>query len=410
MRGVENTTAGERPDYHPAVNWRLAFHFLLQTTGLTPEDVANKVTRARDQANPAKYSAYKDFYKVLLEAEKPHWEGYLRERVRARGWDGEAMLTQLRKLPRSTPQAHRWFLLKIQLNGPMTKSRIAKAVKGVEAETCFVCRAAEDTISHLTECEGILEAYTRVQRGTGLPAAPGGMRTLMLQEDMDGGTRSALIAFYAAAWKTRHTCRRLEKTTTPDELADIIKTCLECPWLTYCTPTTTRKERRRGNLRPPKEVSTKCAVYRSDGASRRNGRGGSLAGMGAAYWAPGARGKGPPTERAREYLGKGVSNNVAEYKGLVESMTRAPRQPQEKEVVFEVDSMLLANHVGHTWACRHPTLAPLYEKCCELGDTLTENGVKWEIRHIYREYNQAADALSNEAIDEPEPRWTTAGW
>ena len=127
--------------------------------------------------------------------------------------------------------------------------------------------------SHLTECEGILEAYTRVQRGTGLPAVPGGMRTLMLQEDMDGGTRSALIAFYAAAWKTRHTCRRLEKTTTPDERADIIKTCLECPWLTYCTPTTTQKERRRGNLRPPKEVSTKCAVYRSDGASRRNGRG-----------------------------------------------------------------------------------------------------------------------------------------
>ena len=167
MRGVENTTAGDRPDYHPAVNWRLAFHFLLQTTGLTPEDVANKVTRARDQENPAKYSAYKDFYKVLLEAERPHWEGYLRERVRARGWDGETMLTQLRKLPRSTPQAHRWFLLKIQLNGPMTKSRIAKAVKGVEAETCFVCRAAEDTVSHLTECEGILEAYTRVQRGTG---------------------------------------------------------------------------------------------------------------------------------------------------------------------------------------------------------------------------------------------------
>ena len=39
---------------------------------------------------------------------------------------------------------------------------------------------------------------------------------------------------------------------------------------------------------------------------------------------------------------------------------------------------------------------------CELGDTLTENEVKWEISHIYREYNQAADALSNEAIDEKE--------
>ena len=91
-------------------------------------------------------------------------------------------------------------------------------------------------------------------------------------------------------------------------------------------------------------------------------------------------------------------------------MTRATRRHHAKEVVFEVDSMLLANHVGHTWACRHPTLAPLYDKCCELGDTLNENGVKWEIRHIYREYSQAADALSNEAIDEPERRWTTTGW
>ena len=89
-----------------------------------------------------------------------------------------------------------------------------------------------------------------------------------------------------------------------------------------------------------------------------------MAGMGSAFWAPGKRGKGPPTERAREYLGKGVSNNVAEYKGLVESMTRATRRLHEKEVVFEVDSMLLANHVGHTWTCRHPTLALLYEKCC----------------------------------------------
>ena len=55
--------------------------------------------------------------------------------------------------------------------------------------------------------------------------------------------------------------------------------------------------------------------------------GGSLAGMGAAYWVPGKQEKGPPTERAREYLGTGVSNNVAEYNGLVESMTRATRRP-----------------------------------------------------------------------------------
>ena len=32
----------------------------------------------------------------------------------------------------------------------------------------------------------------------------------------------------------------------------------------------------------------------------------------------------------------------------------------------------------------------------------------WSIRHIYREFNQAADSLSNEAIDVGS--WESAGW
>ena len=104
------------------------------------------------------------------------------------------------------------------------------------------------------------------------------------------------------------------------------------------------------------------------------------------------------------------ATNVAEYRGLQESMRRAARRPQDKVVVFEVDSMLLAKQMRHIWACRNASISPLYDDCCELGDQLTEMGVRWTIRHIYREYNQAADSLSNEAIDEPERRWTTTGW
>ena len=105
--------------------------------------------------------------------------------------------------------------------------------------------------------------------------------------------------------------------------------------------------------------------------------------MGAAYWPPGSLGKGPPAQKAREYLGIGVSNNVAEYRGLHEGMRRASRRPQDKEVVFEVDSMLLAKQMRHVWACRHDSISPIYEECCELGDKLTEMGVRWTIRHIY---------------------------
>merc|ERR1712139_76481 len=83
----------------------------------------------------------------------------------------------------------------------------------------------------------------------------------------------------------------------------------------------------------------------------------SVAGAGAAYWAPGSRGLGAPLEKARRYLGRGVSNNIAEYSGLLECMKRAARKGDE-EVVFEVDSMLLARQIGHEWACRSPTLLP----------------------------------------------------
>ena len=46
----------------------------------------------------------------------------------------------------------------------------------------------------------------------------------------------------------------------------------------------------------------------------------------------------------------------------------------------------------------------------EMGEVLETAGISWTIRHIYREYNQAADTLSNEAIDLPEQWWATEGW
>ena len=54
------------------------------------------------------------------------------------------------------------------------------------------------------------------------------------------------------------------------------------------------------------------AGERNSSISRQNGWGNmSVAGAGAAYWAPGSRGLGAPLEKARRYLGTGVSNNIA---------------------------------------------------------------------------------------------------
>ena len=86
-----------------------------------------------------------------------------------------------------------------------------------------------------------------------------------------------------------------------------------------------------------------AAVYRSDGASRREaGAGAGEASFGTAFWSPHAT--GPPSASYREPIGQ-ASNNVAEYRGLLEGMRRAERRG-EREVVFEVDSNIVASQVA----------------------------------------------------------------
>ena len=92
----------------------------------------------------------------------------------AKGRNGETLEKQLRKLPRTIPQCHLWFLLKIQFNAPITKARIVKAVRGAEAETCPLCRQETETIQHLAKCPVVQDAYARLQRGVRLAAGAGG--------------------------------------------------------------------------------------------------------------------------------------------------------------------------------------------------------------------------------------------
>ena len=126
------------------------------------------------------------------------------------GWRDTAAGAQAS--PSLNATGHRWFLLKIHLKAPMTLARIAKARADVEAEPCHLCGGQTDAVEHVTTCELVCGAYDIVARSARLPANPGGMRTLMLQERMDGGTLAGIVAFYAAIWTTRRTCRRLGRT------------------------------------------------------------------------------------------------------------------------------------------------------------------------------------------------------
>ena len=80
--------------------------------------------------------------------------------------------------------------------------------------------------------------------------------------------------------------------------------------------------------------------------------------------------------------------------------------------VFEVDSMLVARQMVdiHPWTCRSAGLADLHKQCVHVAEFLTQHNITWNVRHNYREYNQVADSLANQAIDEPDTNVPSDLW
>ena len=80
-------------------------------------------------------------------------------------------------------------------------------------------------------------------------------------------------------------------------------------------------------------------------------------------------------------------------------MERAVRKG-DPLVYFEVDSDLVAKQMNFRSGCKNSSLKGLFADCCAYGKQLTDMGVEWKVRHIYREFNQTADSLANAAIDD----------
>lgn len=171
------------------------------------------------------------------------------------------------------PQGNRWFLMKVHLNAPLTTARAAAAGLCV-AGPCVFCSVGEDSIAHLAACGSsgtVLQAYDRIRvHGRLLPLLYG-RRALLLQDDEDGATRTALIAFFAAACASRGAGHLFDRTEPVAELARLIDRTITCPWLTFCPPTLSRKQRRALRVTPPDLAAYTAggldlAVYRADGA------------------------------------------------------------------------------------------------------------------------------------------------
>ncbi len=108
------------------------------------------------------------------------------------------------------------------------------------------------------------------------------------------------------------------------------------------------------------------------------------------------------------FLGTGVSNNVAEYHGLIACLDHALEHGHVK-ICVQTDSMLIAKQVNFAWACRCSDLRPLLAAAWRKVRLLAGRNVEVVIEHIYRRYNKVADALANHAVDTSSSKeWATA--
>ncbi|MEV6169608.1 bifunctional RNase H/acid phosphatase [Streptomyces sp. NPDC051954] len=94
-----------------------------------------------------------------------------------------------------------------------------------------------------------------------------------------------------------------------------------------------------------------------------------------------------------EYLGV-VTNNVAEYRGLVAGLRAAHALDPAATVHVRMDSKLVVEQMSGRWKIKHPDMRPL---ATEAGRVFPPGRVTYE--WIPREQNKYADRLANEAMD-----------
>jgi len=102
---------------------------------------------------------------------------------------------------------------------------------------------------------------------------------------------------------------------------------------------------------------------------------------------------GEVLDEAHELLGV-VTNNVAEYRGLLLGLDRA-RALGADEVEVVNDSELIAKQVNGEYKVKHPDMKPLHAQAMA---ALREFD-SWSIRSVPRAQNADADALVNQALD-----------
>eukprot|EP01038_Epipyxis_sp_PR26KG_P013838 gene13838-18559_t len=132
-------------------------------------------------------------------------------------------------------------------------------------------------------------------------------------------------------------------------------------------------------------------ILQFDGGSRGNP---GLGGSGAVIYSNSSK-EGLKEEWYGFYfIGRtGITNNVAEYRGLIEGLKQSTRL-RIKSLTIQGDSQLILNQLLGKYEVRSPMLKPLYA----ISQNLLNKIPTYQLSHIPRNQNQRADELANRAM------------
>jgi ribonuclease HI len=146
------------------------------------------------------------------------------------------------------------------------------------------------------------------------------------------------------------------------------------------------RERQAAAAAEEAERAKRTRLY-TDGAARGNP---GPAGAGAVILNP----DGHIVAKIGKFLGDST-NNVAEYMGLILGLKRAKAMGIQELEVYS-DSELLVKQLAGEYQVKADHLRPLHDE----AKALLQGFTFVQVRHIPREENAQADAMSNRAIDE----------
>ena len=148
--------------------------------------------------------------------------------------------------------------------------------------------------------------------------------------------------------------------------------------------------------RGPEPTTSRCLEAWVDGGARGNP---GPAGFGVRLEVAG----GGLHDEIWGWLGE-TTNNVAEYRGLLEAVRRAVADGFD-ELVVHTDSELVARQVNGEYRVKQAHLKELYRQVLAAARGLR----RFAVVHVRREKNREADALANLAMDRRDSGSTGGG-